>query len=71
MRAEAESSARRGSSASDAKHAQYTTYLLYIVLQKVIDEQVEAIVAQQMNAGGGGKTVLESALKVLTRVCQP
>lgn len=40
-------------------------------IQKVIDEQVETTVAQQMNAGGGGKTVLESALNVLMRVCRP
>lgn len=40
-------------------------------IQKVIDEQMEATAAQQMNAGGGGKTVLESALKVLLRVCRP
>ncbi len=40
-------------------------------IQKVIDEQMETIVAQQMNAGGGGRTVLESVLNVLTRVCRP
>lgn len=40
-------------------------------IQKVIDEQVETTVAQQINAGGGGKTVLESALNVLMRVCRP
>jgi len=31
-------------------------------IQKVIDEQVETTVAQQMNTGGGGRTVLDSAL---------
>jgi hypothetical protein len=40
-------------------------------IQKVIDEQIETTVAQQMNVGGGGKTVLESVLKVLMRVCRP
>ena len=38
-------------------------------IQKVIDEQMETTVAQQMNAGGGGRTVLDSALKLLLRVC--
>jgi hypothetical protein len=38
-------------------------------IQKVIDEQMETTVAQQMNAGGGGRTVLDSALKLLMRVC--
>ena len=40
-------------------------------VQKVIDEQVETTVAQQMNTGGGGKTVLDSALSLITRVCPP
>jgi len=40
-------------------------------VQKVIDEQMETTVAQQMNAGGGGKAVLDSVLIVLTRVCRP
>ena len=38
-------------------------------IQKVIDEQMETTVAQQMNSGGGGRTVLDSALKLLTRIC--
>jgi hypothetical protein len=38
-------------------------------IQKVIDEQMETTVAQQMNAGGGGRTVLDSALRVLKRIC--
>ena len=38
-------------------------------IQKVIDEQMETAVAQQMNAGGGGRTVLASALELLMRVC--
>jgi len=38
-------------------------------IQKVIDEQMDATVAQQMNAGGGGRTVLDSALDLLMRVC--
>ncbi len=40
-------------------------------IQKVIDEQMETSVAQQMNAGGGGKAVLGSVLNVLMRVCRP
>ena len=40
-------------------------------IQKVIDEQMDGTVAQQMNAGGGGRTVCESALTLLTRVCPP
>jgi len=40
-------------------------------IQKVIDEQMETAVAQQMNAGGGGRTVLESVLNRLMRVCRP
>lgn len=39
-------------------------------IQKVIDEQMETTVAHQMNVGGGGKTVLDSVLSVLMRVCQ-
>ena len=38
-------------------------------IQKVIDEQMDATVAQQMNAGGGGRAVLDSALNLLRRVC--
>jgi hypothetical protein len=38
-------------------------------VQKVIDEQMETTVAQQMNAGGGGRTILDSVLSVLMRVC--
>ena len=40
-------------------------------IQKVIDEQMETTAAHQMNAGGGGKTVLDSVLNALTRVCRP
>jgi len=40
-------------------------------VQKVIDEQMETTVAKQMNAGGGGRTVLNSVLAVLLRVCRP
>jgi len=40
-------------------------------IQKVIDEQMETTVAQQMNAGGGGRAVLDSVLSVLLRVCRP
>src|SRR5438132_10429062 len=32
-------------------------------IQKVIDQQMETTVAQQMNAGGGGRTVLDCSLK--------
>lgn len=40
-------------------------------IQKVIDEQMETTGAQQMNAGGGGRMVLDSVLSLLMRVCQP
>jgi predicted nucleotidyltransferase component of viral defense system len=40
-------------------------------IQKVIDEQMDSTVVQQMTAGGGGRTVLDSALSVLLRVCRP
>ncbi len=40
-------------------------------IQKVIDEQTEAPVAEQLNAGGGGKTVLKSVLELLKRTSQP
>lgn len=39
-------------------------------VQKVIDEQMEPATARQMNTGGGGKAVLDSALNLLTRVCR-
>lgn len=38
-------------------------------IQKVIVEQMDPTVAQQMNAGGGGKTVLEATLNLLVRTC--
>ncbi len=38
-------------------------------IQKVIDEQMEPTVAQQMNAGGGGRAVLDSALNRILGVC--
>jgi hypothetical protein len=40
-------------------------------IQKVIDEQMDSTVAQQVNAGGGGRTVLDSALILMTRACPP
>jgi hypothetical protein len=40
-------------------------------IQKVIDEQMETAVARQINAGGGGRTILDSALDLLARVCPP
>jgi hypothetical protein len=40
-------------------------------IQRIIDEQMEATVAQQMNVGGGGRTVFDSALTVVTQVCRP
>lgn len=40
-------------------------------IQKVIDEQMDATVAQQMSAGGGGRAVLESALNLIMRLCPP
>ncbi len=39
-------------------------------VQKVIDGQMEASVAGQINAAGGGRTVFEAALKILSRVCR-
>jgi len=38
-------------------------------IQKVIDEQMESTVAQQMNSGGGGAAVLDSALNLILMVC--
>jgi hypothetical protein len=38
-------------------------------IQQVIDQQVEATVARQMKAGGGGRAVLDSTLALLRRVC--
>ena len=40
-------------------------------IQKVIDEQVDPIVAQHIHVGGGGRAVLESALSLILRVCPP
>ena len=40
-------------------------------IQKIIDEQMDATVAQQMNAGGGGRAVLDTALNSIMRVCPP
>ena len=40
-------------------------------IQKVIDQQMEPTVAQQMNSGGGGRAVLDSALNLLLKVCFP
>jgi hypothetical protein len=47
------------------QHAQYHA----TAIQKVIDTQVESTVAQQMNSGGGGRTVLAESLKLIKRVC--
>jgi len=47
------------------EHAEYHA----TAVQRVIDEQVEATVARQMNAGGGGRSVLDSALALLRQVC--
>jgi hypothetical protein len=38
-------------------------------IQKIIDTQVEPAVAQQMNSGGGGQTILAESLKIIGRVC--
>lgn len=38
-------------------------------IQKVIDGQFEAAAAEQLKAGGGGRAVLDLALRVLMRVC--
>lgn len=40
-------------------------------IQKVIDEQMDATVAQQLNAAGGGRAMLEAALELLKRACPP
>jgi hypothetical protein len=40
-------------------------------IQKVINEQMDSTVAQQMNAGGGGRAVLDAALNLVLRVCPP
>jgi hypothetical protein len=40
-------------------------------IQKVINEQMDATVVQQMNAGGGGRAVLDAALNLIMRVCPP
>jgi len=39
-------------------------------VQKIIDEQLEPIAAQQINLGGGGRTVLDSVLKLVFRLCE-
>ncbi len=41
------------------------------VVQKVIEEQVNPTVVQQLNAGGGGRTVFDSALEILRKTCRP
>ncbi len=38
-------------------------------IQKVIEEQIEPPLSEQLNLGGGGTTVLDSALKLLKQVC--
>jgi hypothetical protein len=40
-------------------------------IQKVIDQQMDPTVAQQMNSGGGGRAVLDSALNLILKVCPP
>jgi hypothetical protein len=40
-------------------------------IQKVIDQQVDSTVAHQMNSGGGGRAVLDSALNLVLKVCPP
>jgi hypothetical protein len=40
-------------------------------IQKVIDQQMEPTVAQQMNSGGGGRAVLDSALTLILKTCRP
>jgi hypothetical protein len=40
-------------------------------IQKVVDEQMDSTVAQQVNAGGGGRAVLDSALNLILKVCPP
>jgi hypothetical protein len=40
-------------------------------IQKVIDEQMDTAVAQQMNVGGGGGAVLGEALNLIVQVCRP
>ena len=46
-------------------HAQYHAN----AIQKVIDTQVNPPVAEQLNFGGGGPTVLAESLKLIKRVC--
>lgn len=38
-------------------------------IQKVIDEQMETVAVDQVNAAGGGKLVLKSALEVIQKLC--
>jgi hypothetical protein len=40
-------------------------------VQKVIAEQMDSTAAHQMNAGGGGRAVLDAALNRIMRVCPP
>ena len=40
-------------------------------IQKVIDQQMDSTVAQQMNSGGGGGAVLGLALNLILKVCLP
>ena len=40
-------------------------------IQKVIDQQMDPTVAQQMDSGGGGRAVLDSALNLILKVCPP
>ena len=47
------------------EHTQYHAK----TIQEIIDAQVESTVAQQLNSGGGGQTVLAESLKLIKRVC--
>lgn len=40
-------------------------------IQKVIDQQMDPTVAQQVSSGGGGRAVLDSALDLILKGCPP
>ena len=60
---------RRAAAAARLKDLQEHREYHAKAVQKVINEHMEAAVARQMNAGGGGRTILDSALDSLARVC--
>ena len=60
---------RPGTFAKRLKDLQQNPEYHAAAIQKVIDEQVESTVAQQMNSGGGGRAVLEAALNLILRLC--